>query len=554
MTAPRRIELYDTTLRDGTQGPGIALTLADKLTVTKLLDAVGFDFIEGGYPLSNPKDAEYFEQAARLDLQHAKVCAFGMTRRKGIGPQDDEGMKALVASQAPIITIVGKTWDLHVDEVLRVSRDENLDMIRDSVRFCSQAAHVDEVFYDAEHFFDGYKANPTYARQTLLAAIDGGATRLVLCDTNGGTLPTQITAVMADLLKHLPVDADAAPDSLPSLAIHPHNDSGLAVANALAAVDAGAVQVQGTINGIGERCGNVDLITVAANLALKYGHDCLLPDATAKLAELSREVFRLADLPINHAAPYVGQNAFTHKGGMHVHAVQRIAHSYEHVPPESVGNRRTILVSELAGASNIVATLGDEFDLSDKAVSRKLLETVQDREHAGYQYEFAHASLELLAHEQLGTPCTFWDLDHYRCIILRKASDDLTSTEAIVKLAVRDQTEHRVGEGDGPVNALDTALRKALRPHFPQIDDVQLTDYAVRVVNPKQGTAATVRVLIEFSVSPDQNAAPSTEHSKFRTIGVHENIIDASWQALSDAFRLHLLKTSPQDASIQAAR
>ncbi|MEM1445703.1 MAG: citramalate synthase [Planctomycetota bacterium] len=537
--SPRRIELYDTTLRDGTQGPGIALTLADKLAITKLLDAVGFDFIEGGYPLSNPKDTEYFEQAAKLDLKHAKVCAFGMTRRKGIAPEDDDGMKALVGSNAPIITIVGKTWDLHVDEVLRVSRDENLAMIRDSVRFCSEASHVDEVFYDAEHFFDGYKANPTYARQTLLAAIEGGATRLVLCDTNGGTLPEQITSVMADLLEHLPVDADASPESLPSLAIHPHNDGGLAVANALAAVEAGAVQVQGTINGIGERCGNVDLISVAANLALKYPHDCLLPGSTEKLAGLSHEVYRLADLPIDHSQPYVGQNAFTHKGGMHVHAVQRIAHSYEHVPPESVGNRRTVLVSELAGASNIVATLGESFDLSDKAVSRKLLETVQDREHAGYQYEYAHASLELLAHEQLGTPTHFWQLDHYRCIVLRKhGHNETTSTEAIVKLNVHQKTEHHVGDGDGPVNALDTALRKALSPHYPQIADVQLVDYAVRVVNPKAGTAATVRVLIEFSHHEDG------ETKTFRTIGVHENIIDASWQALSDAFRIHLLKTN----------
>ncbi|MEM7577488.1 MAG: citramalate synthase [Planctomycetota bacterium] len=533
----RRIELYDTTLRDGTQGPGIALTLADKLAITKLLDDVGFDFIEGGYPLSNPKDEAYFAEAAKLDLKHAKVCAFGMTRRKGIPAEEDDGMRALVDSQAPIITIVGKTWDLHVDEVLRVSRDENLDMIRDSVRFCSQASHVDEVFYDAEHFFDGYKANPQYARQTLLAAIDGGATRLVLCDTNGGTLPTQISAVMADLLEHLPVDADAAPDSLPSLAIHPHNDSGLAVANALAAVDAGAVQVQGTINGIGERCGNVDLVTVAANLALKLKHDCLLPGAgaTEQLAELSREVFRLADLPIDHSQPYVGQNAFTHKGGMHVHAVQRIAHSYEHVPPESVGNRRTILVSELAGASNIVATLGDDFDLSDKTKSRALLEEVQHREHAGYQYEYAHASLELLAHEQLGTPTEFWDLDHYRCIIHHRDADADTSTEAIVKLRANGETQHHVGDGDGPVNALDTALRKALRPRFPQIDEIQLTDYAVRVVNPKEGTAAKVRVLIEFSLA--------SGGEPFRTIGVNENIIDASWQALSDAFRIHLLKT-----------
>ncbi len=544
-TPARRIELYDTTLRDGTQGPGIALTLADKLAITKLLDALGFDYIEGGYPLSNPKDAAYFEQVAGLNLSHARICAFGMTRRKAIAPQDDDGMKALVASRAPVITLVGKTWDLHVDEVLCVAREENLAMIRDSVRFCAAAPHVKDVFYDAEHFFDGYRANPDYALATLAAAVEGGASRLVLCDTNGGSLPTWISQAIHEVKALL---SNHPSSIIHQIAIHPHNDAGLAVANALAAVDAGAVQVQGTINGIGERCGNVDLITVAANLALKYRHDCLIPGATAKLAELSREVFRLVDLPINHAAPYVGQNAFTHKGGMHVHAVQRIAHSYEHVTPESVGNRRTILVSELAGASNIVATLGDTFDLSDKAVSRKLLNEVQDRENAGYQYEYAHASLELLGHQMLGTPTRFWQLDHYRCIILRKnGQDETTSTEAIVKLTVGKEAivEHRVGEGDGPVNALDTALRKALRPHFPQIDDIELTDYAVRVVNPDQKTAAKVRVLIEFTTKGDRD----DPNKKFRTIGVNENIIDASWHALADAFRYHLLKTTPQSAT-----
>ncbi len=535
MTPARRIETYDTTLRDGTQGAGVSLSLVDKLAITRLLDELGVDYVEGGYPLSNPKDVAYFDQAKALDLNHARLCAFGMTRRKGVDAKDDEGMNALVAAGTPVITIVGKTWDLHVDEVLRVSREENLAMIRDSVSFCTAAEHVEQVFYDAEHFFDGYKANPEYAVQTLRAALDGGATRLVLCDTNGGSLPGWVSQAMREVQRQLPGA---------QLAIHPHNDSGVAVANALAAVEAGAVQVQGTINGIGERCGNVDLTTVAANLKLKLGLDCLHPDALPRLADVASAVYERAQLTPDPGQPFLGINAFTHKGGMHVHAVQRIAHSYEHVEPESVGNQRRVLVSELAGASNIAFTIGAKFGLdADKAKQRELLLKVQDLEHAGYQFEHAQASLELLAHELVGRETNFWELDHYRCIILRKNGDD-TSTEAIVKAIVQGNEEHRVGGGDGPVNALDTALRKCLRDHYPQINDVHLTDYAVRVVNPTAETAAKVRVVIEFSTKPKDGS----EAKRFSTVGVNENIVDASWQALSDAFRYHLTETTQPQA------
>ncbi|MEO0515260.1 MAG: citramalate synthase [Planctomycetota bacterium] len=533
----RRIEIYDTTLRDGTQGVGVSLTLTDKLAITQLLDELGVDFVEGGYPLSNPKDVAFFEEVQKLDLKHAKVCAFGMTRRKGIAPADDPGMKALVSSGAPVITIVGKTWDLHVDEVLRISREENLEMIRDSVAYCRAADGVDEVFYDAEHFFDGYRANPEYARQTLQAAIDGGASRLVLCDTNGGSMTDWVTHVMGELREKLTVDTDASPDSLPSLAIHCHNDAGLAVANSQAAVAAGAVQVQGTINGIGERCGNVDLLTVIANLRLKLGYDCLIDGAMARLSELSNAVYTMAAVEPNDGQPYVGDNAFAHKGGMHVHAVQRIAHSYEHVPPESIGNQRRILVSELSGKSNIVATLGEKFgDAVTPEVQTKLLTKIQDLEHRGYQFEHAPASLELLMYEAIGKRPAFWVRDHYRCVILGVPKEP-TQTEAIVKLNVNGQTEHRVAEGDGPVNALDAALRKCLSNHYPQIETLTLTDYSVRVVNPTAQSAAKVRATAEFEAKgADGNLR------RFSTIGVDENIVDASWQALSDAIQYHLIE------------
>ncbi len=532
-TTKRRIEIYDTTLRDGTQGEGVNLSLVDKLKITQLLDSVGIDFIEGGYPLSNPKDEAYFQEVQKLDLKHAKVCAFGMTRRKNIDPADDTGMKSLVASGSPIITIVGKTWDLHVDEVLRISRDENLAMIRDSLAFCKTGPDCEEVFYDAEHFFDGYHANKEYALATLRAAVEGGASRLVLCDTNGGSMPDWITQSVTELQQALGPDV--------KIAIHTHNDAGLAVANSLAAVQAGAVQVQGTINGIGERCGNVDLTTIIANLRLKLGYDCLTAENLHGLTKLSRAVYERANLPLSSCQPYVGTSAFAHKGGMHVHAVQRIAHSYEHVEPALVGNERRILVSELSGASNIAATLGEKFSIKDdKDLQRKVLQRVQELEHQGYHFEAAQASFELLLYDAMGKLPDFWELDHYRCVILRRGQEAPT-TEATVKLRTNGQTEHRVAEGDGPVNALDGALRKALKDHYPQIANVHLADYKVRVVNPTAESAAKVRVIAEFAVreNGDNNVT-----RYITTIGVNENIIDASWQAIADAFRYHLIETT----------
>ncbi|WP_428390097.1 citramalate synthase [Mucisphaera sp.] len=535
----RRIEMYDTTLRDGTQGAEIALTLADKLKLTRALDELGFDYIEGGYPLSNPKDSAYFEQVKSLGLKHAKVTAFGMTRRKGVEAKDDPGMRALVAAEAPIIAIVGKTWDLHVDEVLRVSHEENLAMIRDSVGFCAQAGSTEQVFYDAEHFFDGYKANPDYALATLKAALEGGATRLVLCDTNGGSLPDFIKEAVTAVRSEFGLGDSLEGASGPLLAIHVHNDGALAVANSMAALEAGCVQVQGTINGIGERCGNVDLIPIAANLRLKLGHDCLAEDAVPGLHGLAMLVYELAGMTPVAGQPYVGANAFTHKGGMHVHAVQRIAHSYEHVPPETVGNQRRVLVSELAGASNIAAQVGVKFGIEeDKATQRKVLEKIQDLEHEGYQFESAEASMELMVYEALDKRPAFWDLHHYRCVILKRDGDGETSTEGTVKLSVNDQTEYRVAEGDGPVNALYEALVKCLGEHYPEVRRIHLSDYKVRVVNPTAETAARVRVVIEF-----QSTAEDGTTRVFSTVGVDENIVEASWEAISDAFQYLLIET-----------
>ncbi len=512
-----RIQLYDTTLRDGSQGEGVNFSLQDKLLITQRLDELGFDYIEGGYPLSNPKDEEYFRQVQQLPLKHARVCAFGMTRRKGVSAAEDVGMQALINSGAPACTIVGKTWDLHVTEVLRVSLEENLAMIRDSIAFVKSQGR--EAIYDAEHCFDGWKANPEYALQTLQAAADAGADMIVMCDTNGGTLPDQIADFVTQLRQQVSVP----------VGIHCHNDSDLATANSLAAVAAGAVQVQGTINGIGERCGNTDLVATAANLSLKLGYEVLAENGIRRLTELSRYVYELANMNFRNGQPFVGTSAFAHKGGMHVHAVNRIAHSYEHLPPESVGNQRRILVSELSGRSNIIAKT-EKFQISeDKELMVRILNAVQDLEAEGYQFEAAEASFDLLVLRQMGKFIPGFELDHYRVNIVNQQRDPMI--EAVLKLRTADGVQHVVGEGDGPVNALDSALRKALTPVFPELSEMSLVDYRVRVINSTEGTAARVRVVIE---SRDRNAVWST-------VGVSENIIEASWIALVDAveYRIH---------------
>lgn len=513
-----RIQLYDTTLRDGSQGEGVNFSLQDKLMIATKLDELGFDYIEGGYPLSNPKDEEFFKRAADMDWKHAKVAAFGMTRRRDIDACDDIGMQALVASKAPVVTIVGKTWDLHVQEVLRVSLEENLAMIRDSIAYVKSEGR--EVIYDAEHCFDGWRANPEYALQTWMAAAEAGADMICMCDTNGGSLPAQIAAGVQALLAEVRV----------AVGIHCHNDSELAVANSLAGVAAGAVQVQGTINGIGERCGNVDLISMAANLSLKLGHDVLVEGGIQRLTELSRYVYEMANMNFRNGQPFVGNSAFAHKGGMHVHAVNRIAHSYEHIPPETVGNARRILVSELSGRSNIVAKT-TKFRLeADPALQAKILTAVQDLENDGYQFEAAEASFDLLVMKQAGTYRETFVLDHYRVNVENQSREPVT--DAVIKLTVNDEVQLVVGEGDGPVNALDSALRKALTPSYAGLSEMTLVDYKVRVINSTEGTAARVRVVIE---SKDRSDVWST-------VGVSENIIEASWIALVDAFEYKIHK------------
>ncbi len=515
-----RIEIYDTTLRDGSQGEGVYFSLEDKLLITAKLDDLGFDFIEGGYPLSNPKDFEYFQRVAEMPLKHARIAAFGMTRRRGCAPQDDVGMQALRDSQAPVITIVGKTWDLHVVEVLRVDEAENLAMIADSVGYMRSLGR--EVIYDAEHFFDGWFHNPEFAVRTIQAAQNAGARMIVLCDTNGGRLPEDIAKA---------VDAARKALDIP-VGIHCHNDCDVAIANSLTAVAHGAMQVQGTINGVGERCGNADLVSVVANLALKHEeYQVLLPGGVERLTELSRYVYEIANMNFRSNQPFVGTSAFAHKGGMHVHAVNRVARSYEHIPPEAVGNVRRVLVSELSGRSNIVAKTTKYQLQNDNELMAKILDRVQDLENEGYQFEAAEASFDLLVKKVAGSYQPKFERIHYR-VNVETGDGGMPLTEATVKLKVKSHVEHVVSEGDGPVNALDTALRKALLATYPRMAEMQLVDYKVRVINSSEGTAARVRVVIESRDAQDV----------WNTVGVSENVIEASWLALVDSVEYKLLK------------
>jgi 2-isopropylmalate synthase len=528
----QHIQIYDTTLRDGAQGEGVNFSLQDKLLIARRLDDIHFDFVEGGYPLSNPKDAEFFQRMTEEPLQHSRLCAFGMTRRRGMSPAADPGMKALLDSNAPVVTIVGKTHDFQVTDVLRVSLEENLAMIRETIAYLREAGR--EVIYDAEHFFDGWKANPDYARQTIRAAVEGGASLVVLCDTNGGSMPEEVAALTKEAAMAMDVP----------IGIHTHNDCDLAVANSLAAVEAGAVHVQGTINGLGERCGNADLVSVIANLALKkHGYEVLgrpgsrqsqSPGARGveHLTELSRYVYEIANMrsPINQ--PFVGPSAFAHKGGMHVHGVNRVTRSYEHIAPESVGNERRVLVSELSGRSNIAALMAkDNLSLDQKLMDRTLREVVE-LESMGYQFEAAEASFYLLVKRLAGTYAPHFELLHYHVDVETDGTGQ-TTTEATVKLRVGEEVKHEVAEGDGPVNALDAALRKALNGHFPSLRSVSLVDYKVRVINSEAATAAAVRVVIESRDADGQ---------VWGTVGVNENIIKASWDALVDSIEYKLCK------------
>jgi 2-isopropylmalate synthase len=514
------VEVYDTTLRDGSQGEGINFSALDKLRIAEKLDAFGIHYIEGGWPGSNPKDMEFFKQAAKRKWKHARIAAFSMTRRKGAPVEKDELMRQVLAAETPVVTIVGKSWLLHVHEVLRAKPEENLAMIADTIRFLR--AHGKQVIYDAEHAFDGYKDEPEYAMATWEAAERAGAECIALCDTNGGCLPHEISKIVA-----------AAKSKLTArLGIHTHNDAGLGVANALAGLEAGATQVQGTINGYGERTGNCNLTSVMPLLQLKLKLSVLPPKSLPKLKELSEFVDEIANLRHDPRQPWVGQTAFAHKGGMHVHAVDRVARSYEHINPEAIGNHRRVLISDMSGRTNILmkaAELGFQLQ-PDAPETRAITEEVKRREGEGYEYEAAEGSLALLIRKSLMHQEPPFKIDGYHVSVRRDKS--ISVCQASVKVQVDGVTEHTIAEGDGPVNALDGALRRALVKFFPQLKRVLLEDYKVRILDSAAGTGARTRVLIESTDGKEE----------WGTVGVHDNIIEASVQALSDSFEYRLTK------------
>ncbi|MBV9671601.1 MAG: citramalate synthase [Verrucomicrobia bacterium] len=520
---PHQVTIYDTTLRDGTQGEGISLSVLDKVRIAQRLDDFGVHYIEGGWPGSNPKDIEFFQEAKGMCWKSAKISAFGSTCRANLAPEQDSQISLLLSACTPAITIVGKTWRMHLKEVLRVTEAENRRMIRDSVRYLK--SHEKEVLYDAEHFFDGYREDREHALSTLEAAAEAGADVLVLCDTNGGTLPHEITEIVSDIVARFSV----------KVGIHTHNDCELGVANALAAVGVGAVQVQGTINGYGERTGNCNLTSIIPNLQLKLGFN-VVPDLSL-LREISLFVDELANCQHNIRAPFVGSTAFAHKGGLHANAVQKNSRTYEHIPPESVGNYQRIMVSELSGQSTVVlkaAGLGFKLEKGSPEVSA-ILEEVKRLEHLGYEFEAADASFDLLIRRVLGISKPFWELLEYHCTYIHSVRNKFESCEATVKLKVNGCDNYTVAEGDGPINALDAALRKALVPIYPTIENVMLDDYKVRIIDGSMGTRAKTRVLID-----------STDHHEtWCTVGVSDNIIDASWLALADSYEFKLKNIDP---------
>ncbi|MBP7051337.1 MAG: citramalate synthase [Phycisphaerae bacterium] len=519
-----RVALYDTTLRDGMQAEGVSFSLEDKLAIAKWLDGLGLDYVEGGYAASNPKEMQFFQEVAKLGLKNSRIAAFGSTRRADCGVGDDLSLNSIVACQSPAATIVGKTWDLHVQHVLNCSLDENLTICSESVRYLKQKGI--EAIFDAEHFFDGYKENPEYTMKVLQAAAEGGADALVLCDTNGGSLPEQIFEITQQVCQ--------AFGSL-VVGIHTHNDSDCATANSLAAVRAGARQVQGTINGMGERCGNADLCSVIPGLTLKMGFEALSPEKMRMLTETSRFIYEIGNVAPVTNLPYVGDSAFAHKAGLHVDALRKSKRTYEHIDPQLVGNERRFLISELSGKSNVLAEMEKAQLAQDPKLARKILSRVQDLENQGYQFEAANASFDLLTKKVIGTYKPSFELIEYHVEVEKRKNGEIL-TESTVKLRVGDKVEHVVAEGDGPVNALDAALRKSLENSYPCIREVRLIDYKVRVVNGKAGTAARVRVVIE---SRDKQ-------SLWGTVGVSENIIEASWLALVDSVEYKIHRAAAQ--------
>ena len=520
------LQLYDTTLRDGTQGEDIAFSAEEKIDIAMRLDETGIHYIEGGWPGSNPRDMQFFELARRLDFKHAKLTAFGSTRRPGIDPANDANLDALLKSGAPVVTVFGKTWDLHVEKIMGISLEENLAMIAETLSFLKR--HGREVIYDAEHFFDGYRENPEYALKTLRSAMQGGADTLVLCDTNGGSLPDFVAMAIEKVRQAVfPVKGN----NPVRLGIHAHNDCGLAVANSINAVRAGATLVQGTINGYGERCGNADLTTIIPILCLKMNRPCITEENLTRLKRLSRFVDETANMIPRNSRPFVGKSAFAHKGGVHVSAIRKDPRAYEHVDPSLVGNKRRVLVSDLAGRSNIeykARELG--IDLSENGFdSQKIVMEIKRMEQEGYAFDAADGSFKLLIERMTEQFKPFFDLESFR-VTIEKDRDQPCTAHATIKISVAGQQEITAAEGRGPVSALDNALRKALDKFYPHLNRMRLVDFKVRVIDGRLGTAARVRVSIE---SRDEDHVWST-------IGVSEDIIEASWQALADSFQYRL--------------
>ena len=517
-----KVIIYDTTLRDGTQGEQTNFSAEEKLRIAQRLDDVHFHYIEGGWPGSNPKDMRFFEMAQNVKFKHSRLAAFGSTRRAHTKTESCPNLKALIKAGTPTAAIVGKSWDLHVHDILKTDLNENLAMIADSIYYLKSMGK--EVLFDAEHFFDGYKHNSRYTTKVVKAALAAGADYIVLCDTNGGSLPHEICAIVKKISAHIPFE---------KMAIHTHNDGGLALANSIAAVQKGVVMVQGTVNGYGERCGNADLITVVANLQLKLGKKCLPPESIKQLSNLSHYVSDVANVPPLNSRPFVGRSAFAHKGGIHVSAVVKNSSAYEHIQPELVGNHRRVLVSELAGKSNIeykAKELGIDIT-KDDAISKKIVREVKLLEDRGFQFDAADGSLSLLIKKAIGEFVAPFNLETFSVITSRTENNPCMS-QATIKISVAGEEELTAAEGNGPVNALDHALRKALTKFYPQIRDMRLVDFKVRTLEGSEGTAAGVRVLLD-----------STDGEElWSTIGVSENIIEASWQALVDSIQYKLSK------------
>ncbi len=523
------VKLYDTTLRDGTQAEDISFLVEDKIRIAHKLDDNGIHYIEGGWPGSNPKDITFFKEIRKEKLRQAKIAAFGSTRRAKVTPDKDQNLRTLIEAKADAVTIFGKTWDFHVHEALRISLEENLDLINDSLVYLK--SHVPEVIYDAEHFFDGYRANPGYAIKTLQAAEAAGVDCICLCDTNGGNMPYDIASIIDEVRQHITTP----------LGIHTHNDGECAVANTLMAVQHGIVHVQGTINGFGERCGNANLCSIIPALKLKLKRECVTDEQLRHLRELSRYVFELANIPPHKHQAYVGNSAFAHKGGVHVSAIQRHPETYEHIRPEQVGNSTRVLISDLSGRSNILVK-AQEFHInldSKDPVTLEILDNIKEMENRGYQFEGAEASFEILMKKALGGHKKFFSVIGFRVIDEKRHEDQKPLAEATIMVRVGGKVEHTAAEGNGPVNALDNALRKALEKFYPRLKEMKLLDYKVRVLPAGQGTASSIRVLIESG----------DKEGRWGTVGVSENIIEASYQALLDAIEYKLHKDDGKETA-----